>query len=238
MDFTTNYCGPYYSNGAIQSSVIGSRPPVDDLDHCCFIHDALLSGETPDYEFADKLFIDCTAKIDDRRARIYSSLVKYGNHPRLMLRALPFMGSVLGLGTSTLAAENQLLNNNAQYGVRGTGNDMRGDFFFPNRAPVTTRHNIEPPRSVGDMPAVRPSGVGHVGDEVDDGFVDDTTCCGCLAGMHVPGGQVATGLMTDNSPENPRAAFAPGIAAPSVYYGTYQRRRRRRRGRRRRRDVT
>lgn len=54
-----NYCGPGWSNGKRQSSVIGDTPPVDDFDATCMLHDATYAtSQEPsvltraDYEFA------------------------------------------------------------------------------------------------------------------------------------------------------------------------------------------
>lgn len=35
-----NYCGPYWSNGRIQRSVVGDLLPVDEFDETCRDHDA------------------------------------------------------------------------------------------------------------------------------------------------------------------------------------------------------
>jgi len=35
-----NYCGPYWSDGKIQPSVVGLTPPTNELDHLCQQHDA------------------------------------------------------------------------------------------------------------------------------------------------------------------------------------------------------
>jgi hypothetical protein len=105
MDISTNYCGPYYSNGKLQKSVIGDRLPVNALDHCCFIHDALYAGKA-DTSFADSLFIKCTEKINGVRAPIYANLVKYVNHPDM---AFNFLSTVLGLGAAELALDSSAL---------------------------------------------------------------------------------------------------------------------------------
>ncbi len=54
-----NYCGPGWSNGKRQSSVIGDTPPVDDFDATCMLHDAAYATSQEasvltqaDYEFA------------------------------------------------------------------------------------------------------------------------------------------------------------------------------------------
>lgn len=54
-----NYCGPGWSNGKRQSSVVGDTPPVDDFDATCMLHDAAYATSQEasvltqaDYEFA------------------------------------------------------------------------------------------------------------------------------------------------------------------------------------------
>lgn len=51
-----NYCGPYWSDGKIQASVVGSSPAVDELDQCCKEHDSAYAVgrdlRTADFEFA------------------------------------------------------------------------------------------------------------------------------------------------------------------------------------------
>jgi len=37
--FHGNWCGPYWSNGEMQSSVLGYAPPVDEFDVTCRDHD-------------------------------------------------------------------------------------------------------------------------------------------------------------------------------------------------------
>lgn len=53
-----NYCGPWWSDGEVQSSVVGSRLPIDALDAECQKHDAeyATGGDllTADFNFAKK----------------------------------------------------------------------------------------------------------------------------------------------------------------------------------------
>ncbi len=35
-----NYCGPYWSDGAYQTSVVGTLEPIDEFDETCRVHDA------------------------------------------------------------------------------------------------------------------------------------------------------------------------------------------------------
>lgn len=56
-----NYCGPGWSDGKYQSSVIGSTPPVDDFDATCQAHDAAYHYgndlSRADWEFAASNFL-------------------------------------------------------------------------------------------------------------------------------------------------------------------------------------
>lgn len=51
-----NYCGPGWSNGQYQASVVGDKPPTDSFDATCKIHDAVYAEggdlEAADYDFA------------------------------------------------------------------------------------------------------------------------------------------------------------------------------------------
>jgi len=81
MDFTTNYCGPYWSDGKIQPSVEdGESAPVSDLDAACKRHDeayAKARTET-DLVVADEQFYQETQDLGIR-GPIYGSLVLHGN---------------------------------------------------------------------------------------------------------------------------------------------------------------
>jgi hypothetical protein len=168
MDFTTNYCGPYYSNGKLQKSVIGDRLPVNALDHCCFVHDALYSSSA-DTSFADNLFIKCTNNIDDVRAPIYANLVKYVNHPRM---ALNFLGRVIGLGAAELAVDSGLLSdydqmpNQVGMGVRETG--KVAPVQPPAREYSLAKRDFRPIDFQLDT-TYGPEGYGHVANPTDDG---------------------------------------------------------------------
>lgn len=50
-----NYCGPWWSDGKFQTSVIGLTPPVDELDAACQRHDAAYSA-SHDLKRADLTF--------------------------------------------------------------------------------------------------------------------------------------------------------------------------------------
>ena len=49
------YCGAYWSDGAYQTSVVGTQTPIDDLDYTCYLHDAQYASggdlSQADYEF-------------------------------------------------------------------------------------------------------------------------------------------------------------------------------------------
>lgn len=80
MDFTTNYCGPYWSNGKFQSSVVGDVPPVNALDASCWRHDADYARATnmDDFIAADNKFYLAT-RSQGFRGQLYGNLVLYGN---------------------------------------------------------------------------------------------------------------------------------------------------------------
>jgi len=55
MKYHGNYCGPNWSNGVTQPSVVGTVPPVDEFDATCMLHDtAYATGQ--DRSQADDLF--------------------------------------------------------------------------------------------------------------------------------------------------------------------------------------
>jgi len=55
MKYHGNYCGPNWSNGVAQPSVVGTVPPVDEFDATCMLHDtAYATGQ--DRSQADDLF--------------------------------------------------------------------------------------------------------------------------------------------------------------------------------------
>jgi len=81
MDLTTNYCGMYYSDGKLQSSVAnGSSEPVNALDGECRVHDAAYANALSDMDrdVADTKFYNNTRGLGVR-GRLYGGLVVYGN---------------------------------------------------------------------------------------------------------------------------------------------------------------
>ncbi len=84
-DFTTNFCGPYYSDGRIQSSVEDPiRQPVNRLDAACRRHDiayARAKGKTELLTLADETFFDEVVNLPEHpiRGPLYGALVYYGN---------------------------------------------------------------------------------------------------------------------------------------------------------------
>jgi hypothetical protein len=82
MDFTTNYCGMYWSDGRIQASVKhGRSKPVSALDAACQIHDAEYATARSENDLfaADNKFYNTTKSLGFR-GNAYGSLVKYGNY--------------------------------------------------------------------------------------------------------------------------------------------------------------
>lgn len=80
MDFTTNYCGPYWSEGKFQPSVVGELRGVSHLDEACRRHDAAYKNSNNDYEkiVADNKFYEETRGLGIR-GPLYGALVLYGN---------------------------------------------------------------------------------------------------------------------------------------------------------------
>jgi len=95
MDFTTNYCGPYYSDGKIQSSVAyGSSEPVSKLDAACQRHDHAYAVSQGDYDkaVADTIFLQETKDLGFR-GKLYGNLVYYGN--KVFRSKKHYMGNAL-----------------------------------------------------------------------------------------------------------------------------------------------
>jgi len=111
MDFSTNYCGPYWSDGEFQSSVVGNEPGVDDLDEACRAHDAAYatSSSLLDLEAADNKFYNDTKELGVK-GRIYGSVVLHGNRIArgTMAFMLPFAG-LAGYGLLSGFGLNSLL---------------------------------------------------------------------------------------------------------------------------------
>jgi len=82
MDFTTNYCGPYWSDGKFQPSVAeGESSPVSDVDAACQIHDrdyALAEGAVDMLRQADTDFWNATRSLG-AKGRLYGGAVSYFN---------------------------------------------------------------------------------------------------------------------------------------------------------------
>lgn len=91
IDFTTNYCGAYWSAGRFQSSVEDNTvKAVSPLDEQCRLHDrAYARGDNRDK--ADVEFFDGTTNLG-LRGKLYGNLVLHGN------RVLRKMGNFLAMG--------------------------------------------------------------------------------------------------------------------------------------------
>ncbi len=115
MDFTTNYCGPYWSDGKFQSSVASGKPPVSQLDAACQLHDrAYATAKTQhDLVVADNKFFEQTRNLGIR-GPIYGSIVKYGNQALRdpMAFFLPFLGLAGYSAASTAALSTALPKKN------------------------------------------------------------------------------------------------------------------------------
>ncbi len=81
MDFSTNYCGMYWSDGRFQSSVAdGKSVPVNLLDEQCKSHDAAYAQCEDDrcLDKADQQFHDKTRELG-LRGKLYGKAVLHGN---------------------------------------------------------------------------------------------------------------------------------------------------------------
>lgn len=89
MDFSTNYCGAYWSDGTFQASVAdGKSTPVNALDAACQRHDrayALAQNKT-ELDAADNKFYDTARKIG-LKGLVYGNAVKHVN--RLTRHTMP-----------------------------------------------------------------------------------------------------------------------------------------------------
>lgn len=56
MRYHGNYCGPNWSAGQHQPSVVGTVPPIDDFDRTCWVHDAAYAVGS-DLDLADRTFV-------------------------------------------------------------------------------------------------------------------------------------------------------------------------------------
>lgn len=106
MDFTTNYCGPYWSDGRFQPSVASGKAAVSELDRACQMHDRdyALARNQEDLVVADDKFYHRTKHLGIR-GPLYGSLVKYGNQYARDSMAFfaPFF-SLVGLSAASTAA--------------------------------------------------------------------------------------------------------------------------------------
>lgn len=103
-DFTTNYCGPYWSDGKFQSSVENpSSEPVNSLDAACREHDiayAKAKGNIKLLNKADDKFYNETVsnKSHPIRGFIYGNAVYYGNRTIRYFDNLKKMAGVMTMG--------------------------------------------------------------------------------------------------------------------------------------------
>jgi predicted secreted protein len=74
ITFFGNYCGPYWSDGQFQTSVVGSKPALSELDQLCKEHDKSYALNE-DLDLADDRFIEEAWKIN-LTGKLFSSMVK------------------------------------------------------------------------------------------------------------------------------------------------------------------
>ncbi len=136
MDFTTYYCGPYYSDGRIQSSVEnGINQPVNEIDTLCRDHDAeynqalLFTGEQyyNAVTAADNKFYEKAIRLADPRGPLYGTLVKYGNKvlrkPKSMFMLPGLLGATIAAGVSNMVRSNAKLRGPDKPAHSASGND-------------------------------------------------------------------------------------------------------------------
>jgi hypothetical protein len=111
IDFTTNYCGAYWSAGKFQSSVEDSQvEAVSPLDEQCRLHDRAYA-RNEDRVFADQVFYNNTNNLG-LRGKIYGRLVYHGNKSLRMIAGI--LGAPIGSRNSLDDKQNK---NNVQNGV-------------------------------------------------------------------------------------------------------------------------
>ncbi len=129
MDFTTNYCGPYWSSGKFQSSVATGVEPVSELDRACQMHDRAyaLAKNQQDLVVADNKFYNDTKKLGFR-GPLYGALVKYGNKAARdsMAYVLPFLGLAGASAASTVALSTRLPKTGFRGNIQATVVDPDG----------------------------------------------------------------------------------------------------------------
>lgn len=145
MDFTTNYCGMYWSDGTIQSSVVGHRDPVSELDAACMRHDAAyaVTDDVSQRVDADNKFYSETSGLG-LRGKVYGNLVKYGNklaRDAEMAFFLPLMG-LIGTSAATTFGFSQVLGHpkrpTSRVPVDTSGGIVYGPSDPPARVPTST----------------------------------------------------------------------------------------------------
>ena len=70
-----NWCGPNWSGGRFQASVIDNTPAVDTLDECCRIHDSAYATPGADLRTADLDFATCAFNTGGGRGNLFGALV-------------------------------------------------------------------------------------------------------------------------------------------------------------------
>lgn len=130
MDFTTNYCGMYYSDGKIQSSVAdGASVPVNALDEACREHDTAYANALDDQarNAADDKFYQVTNNLGFK-GKTYGRIVKYGNQVTRKGKMAFFMPLAMLIGAS--AGSTALLS-----GMLPKKGKLRGSAVAPD-API------------------------------------------------------------------------------------------------------
>ncbi len=113
-DFTTNYCGPYWSDGHFQSSIEKPKSePINSLDAACKRHDiayAKAKGNIKLLNKADLDFYNETVNNTDHpyRGFIYGNLVYYGNKVTRMSQEISHSRPI-DVGSNLIAVGNSSL---------------------------------------------------------------------------------------------------------------------------------
>jgi hypothetical protein len=132
--FHGNYCGPYWSAGKFQTSVISDVEATDEFDETCRIHDAA-------YALSEDLY---EADLDFYRNNIGNGLLRTG-------AAIAVGAQALLRGSNKPQLYNTMTNNNSLRGASTT-----------RRTQTTSNKNTTNKRSIVPRPTAVPAAMGQV----------------------------------------------------------------------------
>lgn len=142
-----NYCGPYWSDGKYQASVVGNEKPIDELDRTCMVHDSVyaLGGNLEEADFA---FYNANIGRGVRRS-VYGAAVGAQGLIRYGVRSAPNISNILHRNITTLPNMSKM-----------TGTKLRGAAKAPARGQFTPN----PPQtsSIGGVQITAPAAISNV----------------------------------------------------------------------------